>query len=243
MEENIFNFSEERLQKIRKLFYILFLSVPVFLTMFFLANQSILYLNICTILIGLFSGLFIIEAILIFQFKNMIKRYKETQIFLDRESFERRSGKFKEKIYFRDIKQVVVIQNQKNEIVGLNVKTKDRSILLTGFDNLELFKEKLKKVLRDLEFNYKKKTIIDLSNPLIILPLMCAGSIIYITFYKINYSAYEIFMGLFSILFGLYTFIYKPISKVSGIRYRKIENIGGISLFCIGCLILIDKLT
>jgi hypothetical protein len=79
MEEIVLNFSDERIKKIRNISYTIFLSVPIFLAIFFSINKSIFFLNISTIIIVFIMTLTIIEGTLIIQFKTMIKRYRERQ--------------------------------------------------------------------------------------------------------------------------------------------------------------------
>lgn len=90
--------------------------------------------------------------------------------------------------------------------------------------------------------SFKKSKIVPINSTLLVVISIVATTVIIISLMRANECTYDLFSSVFQMLLGLYFLFFAPISKISGIGYRKFEIIVGSGLAVLAAALLVMNL-
>lgn len=193
------------------------------------------YLLVSTIifLIGAFSFRF---------FRNL----SQTKITLSDQSLERISNKILEKYLLSECSQVKIKWTTNDTIREIYVWLRDgKSIYISALNHFEEFrKELLGKLNKDVKIEETHEPL-DFDHPLFYsllgLPISAVGVLVYKSVSSLNYQHIKIgliALFLYLLVFGIYFFIAKPLSKRSGNKTVMSDYVVGGLMICSAIFIL-----
>jgi hypothetical protein len=178
--------------------------------------------------------LILIEAILIIQPPIMLKKMKTSTLTLTDESLERTSGKFTEKVNYADIQRMEVVEKSSGKIAYIQVRSSSRKTLyINGFEGMEDIVQQLEQRLPDKSQALRKRPAIDWSSSVLQIGIVAVSVIVILLIQRLGQYAYNVFNMLLLFAVGLYSLIYRPITKSAGKRFALFEIItGSVLVFC-----------
>lgn len=235
MEEKTLIFSQETIKERKRILYLMMFMVPfliVFFSYFFsvVKGDGTLKAKPFIIIMSIIVPIVTLEIVIIS--KIMIKKISEMKLVVSENMVSRVGGKFEETIKYDDIVKITVKRNKKGEIIYLKVKISNKTINLSGFENMDnLFLDFKENITSECEI-VEIKNRINWNNPFTTFITMIVTVLVIIAMFLIEIKVYEIFNILFPIALGTVFIMFKPISKNAGTRFRKFEII-------ISCIILV----
>lgn len=233
METTTFSYSQETIKQKQRVIIASALCMPVMMITFAYFIPKVTYsIALLTIVIG--------ESTIFFQSRRLIKQLSGMKILLGDNAIERQSGAFLEQYHFKDINALVVSQDKSKNTLSIKLKAgKKEVVFLAGFEKMNTLSNILIKKLAPEIVSFKETKIIPVNSSFLVGVGALATTLIIISLIRTNEYTYEIFSSAFQMLLGLSFLFFAPISKVSGIRHRKFEIIGGSLLAVIGAALLI----
>ncbi len=238
MEPQTFRYSEDTLKKRQWTILMLLVVVPVAVAVGMSAAPSVGRASL-----GLRFGSFafvvlLLEALIIVQTRVMFKKLRELTITLTSEGVERRGGRFTEQLPYREIRRMTMRETPAGRVVSVTLRGATQVMTLHSIETMEALCARLTSHLGDGPTIQRKRFLIDWTNPLVQLctVIAAAGLTIAVFFLVIQHGsrAEQHFMALLNIAVGLFALGAKPISKASGLRFRRFEVIVGWGMIVLG---------
>lgn len=227
-----FNYSQETIKQKQRVVIASALCMPFAMMAFTFFIPKITYgVALITILIG--------ESIIFFQSRRLLRQFGDMKLSLDDEIIERQSGKFLEQYNLRDVVALIVSQDSAKRALLVKLKVGKKEVVLAGFEEMNSVSDMLVKKLPSEIVSFKETKTVPINLSLLVAVGAIGTTIIIISLVRTNEYTYDLFSSVFQMLLGLCFLLFAPISKVSGVRYRKFEIIGGSLLTLIGAALLI----
>lgn len=238
MEAKVFKFSESIIKERKKITLIIQVLGPIFIIILVFVIRDFIKdikMGLSVILLSVIT----IETVLILQSRMMFKRIKETEIIVNDISIQRKSANYIENIEYKNITKVLVREKRSGEVQIISISTPSTSINIAGFENMG---DILECILQNVPSNLIKfkKNKMDLDNRLVVICSMIISSVFIISIMKSGF--HDLFDRLFQLTAGSLTLIFRPISKNSGLRFKKMETTLGILLIVLGLISFINRL-
>lgn len=238
MEVKVFKFSESVIKERKRVTQIIQIEAPIFIIiLIFVLRDVIADTKVC--LLATAFSIILIETMLTLQSRKIFKQQRETEVIVNDTGIQRKSADFIETIEYKNIRKVSVREKKSGEVLLISISTESTSINIFGFENMEAISESIKlNIPGDLIKNKQNK--IELDTRLVVICSMVISSVIILSIVRSRYHG--LFNDLFLLTAGFFTLIYRPISKSSGLRYKKKETIFGILFIIFGLISFISML-
>lgn len=238
-----FNVSETAVQRAKRRMLAIELSIPVFLTIFFLLSP--ISQGASGYMVGaMIFILVVIEAVLIIESTILLQKMKEMTLTISAEGIERNGGRFTEKIPYRDMNSATIAEYPSGEAASIKLELRERKpVTLQGFEKLEWVAQQIEAAFLDKSLIRQKRLSIDWDNPwlLVLMIVLLLGLILFIQ--RLGRDIiYPIVNVVFLFTYGLIALIYRPISRSIGKRFEKFEIILGVLMMISGIVIAIGNL-
>lgn len=172
---------------------------------------------------------------------GMVKRLRESEIQITDEYVERKMGGTLEKVFFRHIKHLVIIEDKSTEVISIKITAHKHSLNIGGFDEMNVMAENLQVRLGNSSIIQRKTQKIDWNNPMIFLPLviimgLILPSLLVTSIFKIGDPINNIIFSSFYLITGIIILVLKPISRGAGLYTKKNEILVGVVMI-VGALL------
>lgn len=233
-EKITFDYSQETIRQKRRVIIAAALSIPFAMIAFAFFIPKITFdIALVTILMS--------ELLIFFQSRRLLKQFRDMKLLLSNEIIERQSGKFLEQYNLKDITRLVISQDSKKRTLLIKLKLVKKEVILAGFEEMNRISDFLVKRLPQEMVDIKETKMLPINSSFLV-PIGAIGTtIVIISIIRANEYTFDLFSSAFQMLLGLYFLIFAPISKVSGVRHRKFEIIGGSLLALISAALLIGE--
>lgn len=169
--------------------------------------------------------------------KKALRKISVNSLVIDDDGVEVLSGNKVERINYIDIVEITALYNyKKTELIQLTCKGKDKTLLIHGFENMEVVRETFENQQIKIE---EKKLKADWANPLIFIGTVLGGLLIFFSIMGVNYKLSLYLMNFITIGFGVLCIKGRIISKNAGSKSRKSEVFIGSSVTILGLISII----
>lgn len=242
-EQIIFKFSQDAIRERKLRLYLLtgiFIPVIIIFSYVFASMKGNTNIKLMITLLAIVIPLFIFE--MLFVSYLMFKKMKDTFLLFDETMLQRKSGTFCEEILYSRINKITVKRNHHAKILFIKIDFDNKTINLSGFENLEVVLSHLRSKISDESIIATTQYKFNWNNPIILVGIMIATVLIILLLIKLNIKAYKIFNLIVSSLMGTLLLLFRPISKNAGMRFKKFENVLSIILIIGSVFILIGQI-
>ncbi|GKX65389.1 hypothetical protein [Inconstantimicrobium mannanitabidum] len=241
MENKEFGFSEKEIKRRKKNKYVIMVMLPIIMLLTMVVvnmNQdgNIDFTDFTDLaFVSIFVGVFV-EAEMLILIKVIFSRLRKLKLIITEEGFIRTAKGKEEKVLFSDIIKVNTKYYTDGDICFIKIKHRHGVISINGFDSLEDILNTIKQNLPESTVVEEKKYKINWNNPIILIVWMLIAAFIVLAIAEGSSIAYSILSFIFMVSIALVALFFKPISKSSGIRFRKFEIIIGVLIIILEIL-------
>lgn len=174
--------------------------------------------------------------------KIMFKKIASMAIIFDDQGFDRVNGKKTERFDFCDLKdlKITTVENLDHKMI-LRGKCGQKAFVLGGFEDMPGLANRFEGHGETIHRKHKK---IDWTNPKVSLVIMPVVFLIFALLITVGDAYTDYISPLIQLIMGLWFLLFKPISRNSGARFKKMEyGLGGLLVVLSGMIILINLLT
>ncbi len=235
-QKTTYRFSEG-LRKSKRAIYTFMAVLPFFLVAAVLLTPTTRPLDdiIVPILI-----LLIFQELLFFSASRLgLARMKKRSISLFADRLERKYGKFKESLFFKDIQTCELIQQPDGKVIAIKLKSNTNKImLLRGLSDIEAVATQIESQLPNSAVVLRKEEKFDWESPLGIVIRSVAMVAILILASKV-FGENGMFVLTTSVLLGTggYLLLLRPYSRSISQEYREFEIVFGVIMFIVGLIL------
>jgi hypothetical protein len=160
-------------------------------------------------------------------------------VFISPDKIQRVGNKQEEVFFWKDIQDVKVLEYPNGEIASIKLAFANKKIItLFGFDDMVAAEKQITQYISDQSFIHRKRAKINWDNPAIMIFSGILTLALILVIQEIGEKAYHFFNVAFSLAFGLYNLIARPISRAQGKSWEKFETVIGIVLIISSVLLL-----
>lgn len=230
--DKVFKFSEETVKQIKKRYWIILCALPILMIAFSYFSPRAHGLNKTAYYGCVAFGIFMVELIILIQAPIMIKKMRELTLSISDESMERSGGKALEKVIYKEIQRLVIMEKASGQIESIRVSyANGKNLVLHGYENMESMVEKIRSKVTDPSLVQTKRRRLNWNEPIVIVTSMALTFIAILLIQNIGgANAYNVFNIGFQSIFGAVLLLHGPISRNAGQRFRKFEIIIGVIL-------------
>jgi len=240
--KQIFKISDKTIKTQKKRGIFLSASVPItlFLTFLYMKGNSdnLLY----EVIIPFIFALIMIELICYFTIKKAITNSKEMTVAITDSYIERKSGTFTDKILFTDISNYKVKKDRDDKVTMLTITAQKTCIVLSGYENMDEIYSKVNQISINTRKLQNNNRSIDWIDPINIILAIIYFSLALVSIFRLGGKAYVVIDYFIPLTIGIYVYIFKPITKHSGVRYKKYEIVFSLILFVLNAVLIVEKL-
>lgn len=170
MKVELFHYSEQVVQKLKRTFLLMAIVIPLALFLFVQIGPLRGLLDTGVSLIAS-AAIFVLTAILFaLIYRSRYNLIKKTEITLTEEGLEHRLLGQTEKYPYHEINRLIIHTTRRGETILLELQSAQKSLAIAGFENMERLSSQLAGRLSN-EKQQRKQHLLDLRHPLA-LPLM-----------------------------------------------------------------------
>ena len=226
MEQKIFEFSKEVYKSRQERDNVLKFLLPLCLIIMFIIDKRFIAYPPLIKIISFAATLLLAELILFIMPILMQKEFKKRRYIITNDSLERRDGITSEKVYFKDITGVDLI-NRGNKLISIELHYLDRNLKISMVENLKDISAILKnKIIPGTNIISTERKI--MSNYSLVL--QCVVLTVFLVAFYNTFGMTKLMDNLIPLLGGIFMISSKPFSKRLGNRYGGIKKILGYGL-------------
>lgn len=219
-----FHYSEKAIKEAKQRFLVFQLFLPVWLALILFASP-ILGDDLSAKLFAFTITLILVEGILLIEPAIIFRKLRELMLILSEESVERIGGKFTEKIKYKDIHRIDIIEKPSGEIAYIKLHSPTRKPLyLTGFEGMAEIAEQMAQSVLDKSFVQRKRQVVNWQSPLLVITISTLTIFVVLLIQILGRDAYKIFTTFFFMAAALISLIFKPVTNSAGKRFEKFET-------------------
>ena len=232
LEKRYFELSDDSIhrRKIRNL--IIQVTMPVFVLLLFFLSPLRDYLNIQLRLIAMIISIVVIQIVII---SSPRKKTEETKIWIDNDGIGHFDKFGEEKISFYEVRRIDIIENNEGQIVLMKVFSKDKSMYIHGYRDMDRFFELLKENVSGNIIKVKVNKVNWNSELMFCFYIILSAAMIIVLMNK-KIGAIILTGDLLPIITGIILLLVKPLSKYRGDRFKRTEIFWGSFMIIYGVL-------
>lgn len=238
MENKEFGFSEKEIKRRKKNMYVMMVMLPVImlLTVVVLNMNKSGDMDIAALAVVLIIASVFVEVEMLILTKVIFNKLRKLKLIITEEGFIRTAKGKEERVLFSDITKINTRYFTDGNICFIKVKHRHGVISINGFESLDEIFNTIKQNLPESTVIEEKKYKIDWNNPIILIVWMLIAAFIMLAIMGGSSKAYSIFNFIFMLVIALAALFFKPVSKASGVRFRKVEIIFGVVVIALDVL-------
>lgn len=218
-----YQFSQEALKEAKQRILVWQLFLPVMLALFTFVSP-IMGNNFLIKAIAFVITLIIVEGILLIQPPIMHKKLQELTLTLSGEAIERTGGRFSEKINYKDIRRIDIIERSSGEIAYIKVQpATGKALYLHSFEGMVGIAQQIEHAVSDNSLLHRKRQAIAWNRPLLQIAIGTLTVIVILLIQQLGQNAFDIFISFAFLAWALFSLIFRPITKGAGKRFEKFE--------------------
>lgn len=237
MENKEFGFTEKEIKIRKKKMYVIMVMLPIIMLLTMVVvnmNQGGDIGDIDFTVLAVVS--IFLEAEMLILIKVIFSKLRKLKLIITEEGFIRTAKGKEEKVLFSDIIKVNTKYYPDGDICFIKIKHRHGVISINGFESLDYILNTIKQNLPESTVVEEKKYKINWNNPIILIVWMLIAAFIVLAIAEASSKAYSIFSFIIMLSIAIVVLFFKPVSKASGIRFRKFEIIIGVLIIILEIL-------
>lgn len=237
MEPRVFNFSEEELRRRKKRFLILGFIMPVILAILLFFTPLSQGLSLTMLITVLLIVTAIMEIMITMQSRKLLARIRQDSIVLAPEAIERRNTFYynNESINYNEINHLIVAKTKNDNVLSIKIYSFMATMEIAGFNNMNALSDEIISrfsgnpvILKRTDFS-KYESILMLAAFVII-----TGFSVLILRY--GRGVFRLLNGFLMMILGVFLLVSRPLSRNSGMGFKKTESMLGYTMVVMGLI-------